>query len=551
MATHDEDIKRVRILPDMETLSALGFEKIAKDDFVRLKFVGFYKQKQAPYFMVRIKISCGRISLEQLAEVSKIAMEMGSAVDHLSTRQDIELHNITIQNAPKLLKRLAAVGLTCKGACGDTVRNFVGVPCADVCQHEVYNVEALRKYLYDHFLADDTVLNLPRKFKIAISGCVRHLGQYQINDIGLFPSKNAERVAKEGPGFEFWVAGGLGAQPILAQRLLDYIPAAEVPAACAATVETHRLYGNRDSRTNARLKFVMKKWGLAKFKAIWQEHFEEYLQKMGRIEFDMKAQPTEIWSSNSGAPFVKQKKTGLHSVEVMVPLGDARAEDVLSLVNFCRKHNAEVRITQGQNLHVLHLTEQAAKDLVPLVDYYGWRLQDADSAANVVACVGLDQCGKAVWYTKATAKELTKIMNADERGWPKGLTVHFSGCPNNCGQNGSAAIGFMGAQRPGGWQKVGVFMLYLGGSFEGAGVVGKMVATGINPDAVPRLIKGLVNAYYEEKKITSASELATNEDFSTWTRTLAKDKLVKILKETDAQFPTSSAATNAAAAAGQ
>ncbi len=549
MASHEEEVKRTRIIPDINALAAMPFEKIPKDEFARLKWVGFYKQRQAPYFMVRVKISGGLISLDQLAAVSRMALTLGNGIDHLTTRQDIELHNVLISTAPDLLAQLKAVGLTTRGACGDTVRNIVGVPCAGVCQHEVYNVEPLRKHLYDHFITDDTVLNLPRKFKIALSGCLRHQGQYSINDIGLFPSKNAARVAAEGPGFEFWVGGGLGAQPLLAQKLLDYIPAAEVPAACAATVETYRLYGNRDSRTTARLKFVLKKWGLEKYKQVWQEHFQEALEKLGRVQFDLKPQATEVWQANVPAPFYKQKKTGQYGVEVMVPLGDPRAEDVLSLVNFCRKHNAQVRITQTQNFHIQNLSEAAAKEVKPLVEYYGWTLQDTDRAPNVVACVGMDECVKAVFYTKQPAKVVTQKIYSDVRGVPKGLTIHFSGCPNNCGQNSSAAIGFMGATRPGGWQKIGVFSLYLGGTLEGSGHVGKMVAAGINPDSLPRVIDGLVNAYYEDRKIDAASEKSSGEDFSVWARTLPKERLVKVLKDADSGAVGTGNATAAAPAA--
>jgi ferredoxin-nitrite reductase len=531
MASHEEEVKRVRIIPDIDALAAGGFEKIPKDDFARLKWVGFYKQRQPPHFMVRIKISAGMITLDQLDAVSRMALSMGNGVDHLSTRQDIELHGVTIQSGPEMLAKLKAVGLTTRGACGDTVRNIVGVPCAEVCPHEVYNVEALRKYLYDYFITDDTVLNLPRKFKIALSGCLRHTGQYSINDIGLFPSKNAQRVAAEGPGFEFWVGGGLGAQPMLAQKLLDYIPASEVPAACAATVETHRLYGNRDSRTTARLKFVLKKWGLEKYRQIWQEHFAEFLERIGRVQFDLKTQPSEVWGATLGSPFYKQKKKGLYGVECNVPLGDARAEDVLSLVNFCRKNNAQVRITQGQNLHIQNLTETAAAAVKPLIEYYGWRLQDCESAPNVVACVGMDECVKAVYYTKAPARQIAEKLHADVRGIPKGLTIHFSGCPNNCGQNSSAAIGLMGATRPGGWQKIGVFSLYLGGTLEGNGAVGKMVAAGMNPDSLPRVVEGLVNAYHADRKIAAGSEQSTGSDFTVWSRTLPKERLVKILTE--------------------
>ena len=550
MASHEEEVKRVRIIPDIDALAAMGFEKITKDDFARLKWVGFYKQRQVPYFMVRIKISCGLISLDQLDLVSRLALTYGNGIDHLTTRQDIELHNVLINTAPEMLRQLKSVGLTTRGACGDTVRNIIGVPCAGVCQHEIYNVEPLRKHLYDYFINDDTVLNLPRKFKIALSGCLRHAGQYSINDIGMFPSKNAARVAAEGPGFEFWVGGGLGAQPLLAQKIADYIPASEIPAACAATVETHRLYGNRDSRTTARLKFVLKKWGLEKYKQVWQEHFKEFLERLGRVQFDLKPQPTEVWSGNVAAPYYKQKKSGHYGVEVMVPLGDPRAEDVLSLVNFCRKHKAQVRITQGQNFHVQNLTETAAAELKPLIEYYGWNLQDCERSPNVVACVGMDECVKAVFYTKQPAKVVTQKLYSDVRGVPKGLTVHFSGCPNNCGQNSSAAIGFMGATRPGGWQKIGVFSLYLGGSLEGAGAVGKMVAAGINPDSLPRVIDGLVNAYHADRKIGSDSEQSSGEDFSAWARTLPKDRLVKVLKDADSGAVGTQGSSNAQAAAG-
>lgn len=535
MASHDEEIKRIRIIPDIHALAAGGFDKIPKEDFTRLKWVGFYKQRQAPFFMVRIKISAGMISLDQLAAVSRMAMKYGNGIDHISTRQDIELHGVLINCAGDLLRELGDVALTTKGACGDTVRNIVGVPCAGVCPHEVYNVEPLRKYLYEHFLRDDTVLNLPRKFKIALSGCLRHAGQTSINDIGLFPSKNAARVAEEGPGFEMWVGGGLGAQPVLSQKLLDYIPASEVPAACAAVVETHRLYGNRDSRTTARLKFVVRKWGIEKYRTVWQEHFEDYLAKIGRVKFDLKAQPSEIWAPTLGAPFYKQKKKGMYGVECMVPIGDARAEDMISLVGFCRKHNASVRLTQGQNLHVQNIPESAAEDLKTLVAYYGWSMQDAEKSPNVIACVGMDECVKGVFYTKAVAKKISQELIEDSRGIPKGLTIHFSGCPNNCGQNSSAAIGFMGATRPGAWQKEGVYSLYLGGTLEGAGFVGKMAATGLKPDKIGNVIHDLVNAYHNDRKIVPDSEQSIGEDFSVWTRTLVKERLVKLIKEAESK----------------
>ena len=535
MASHDEEIKRIRIIPDVPMLSAGGYEKIPKEDFTRLKWVGFYKQRQAPFFMVRIKISAGMISLDQLAAVSRMAMKYGNGVDHISTRQDIELHGVLINCAADLLHELGDVGLTTRGACGDTVRNIVGVPCAGVCPHEIYNVEPLRKYLYEHFLKDDTVLNLPRKFKIALSGCSMHAGQISINDIGLFPSKNAVRVAEEGPGFEMWVGGGLGAQPILAQKMLDYIPAGEVPAACAAVVETHRLYGNRDSRTTARLKFVVKKWGIEKYRDIWQEHFNDYLAKMGRVTFDLKAQPTEVWGASLGAPFYKQKKKGMYGVECMVPVGDARAEDIISLIGFCRKHGAAIRLTQGQNLHVQSIPETAVEELKSLVAYYGWSLQDAHLSPNVIACVGMDECVKGIYYTKAVAKTLSQELINDPRGMPKGLTIHFSGCPNNCGQNSSAAIGFMGAQRPGAWQKEGVYSLYLGGSLEGAGHVGKMTATGLKPEKIGNVIQDLVNAYHSDRKMEAGADSSVGEDFSVWTRTLPKDRLVKMIKEAESR----------------
>src|SRR5437667_9158715 len=125
-------------------------------------------------------------------------------------------------------------------------------------------------------------------------------------------------------------------------------------------------------------------------------------------------------------------------------------------------------------------------------------MQDAEKSPNVIACVGMDECVKGVFYTKAVAKKISQELIEDSRGIPKGLTIHFSGCPNNCGQNSSAAIGFMGALRPGGWQKAGVYSLYLGGTLEGNGAVGKMVAAGINPDSLPRVIDGLIEAYHQD-----------------------------------------------------
>ncbi|HEY3320635.1 MAG TPA: nitrite/sulfite reductase [Planctomycetota bacterium] len=532
MASHAEDIKRVRIIPDIDALAAGSYENIPADDFDRLKWLGLYKQKQAPYFMLRIKLSGGRVSLEQLAAISRLACQFGNGIDHLSTRQDIELHDLLINYAPELLRQLAAIGLTTRGACGDTVRNIVGVPCAGVCRHEVYDVEPLRKLLYEHFLADDTVLNLPRKFKFALSGCSVHRGQYGINDVGLFPSHNAARVAAEGPGFEMWVAGGLGAQPMLAHLLTDYIPVSRVPAACAATVETHRLYGNRNSRTQARLKFVVKKWGIEKYREVWHQHFQEFLARMGEVKLDLSSARPDDWTSAIGAPFYPQRQKDRYGVECKVPLGDARAEDMLALVDFCRIHGAQVRITQGQNLHVQNLTAEACGQLKPIVEYAGWHLIEPRDP-NVVACVGLYECGKAVFYTKTAAKQLTHGLHLELRDVPRGLNIHFSGCPNNCAQHSLGAIGFMGASRPAGWRKAGVYSLYLGGSMQNEGTFGKMVATGVRPESVGKLVEALVAAFRSQTQTVSDSEKDTAEHLSAWSRTLKGEQLAQILHAAD------------------
>ncbi len=531
MATHVEEVKNERILPDVEALAKLKYEEIPADEFERLKWVGFYRQKQAPYFMVRIKVSGGRMSPTQLTAISRMACSFGNGINHITTRQDIELHELQIRCAPELFRQLAEIGLTTKGACGDTVRNIVGVPCAGACPHEVLNVEPLRQFLYDHFLNDPAVLNLPRKFKFSLSGCPVHPGQYGINDVGLFPSRNAARVAAEGPGFELWVAGGLGAQPMLAQQISDYIPVAEVPAACAATVETHRLYGNRNTRTQARLKHVVKKWGIEKYREAWTKHFAESLAKIGRVQLDLSVKPGAPWTPTVDAPFYPLRERDRYGVECMVPLGDARAEDCLSLADFCRANNASVRLTVGQNLHVLNLTPAACAELRQRVKQYGWALQNT-ATPNVVACVGLYECGKALWYTKTVAGQITGLIHKDGmRDLPRGLTINFSGCPNNCGQHGLAAIGFMGAVKTEGWRKSGVYSLYLGGLMNGEGMLSRMVANGVKPESVPDLIRALAAAFRTDRAIAAGSADDTGDAFSLWARALTKERLAAILQQ--------------------
>lgn len=231
----------------------------------RLQY-GIYGQRQAGVQMVRIKIPFGGISANQLRRVAELTDRYATGVGHVTTRQDIQLHFVELKDVPTIMRGLAEVGLTTREACANTVRNVTACHLAGVCRGEVFDVTPYAKTVAYHLLRNPLNQSLPRKFKIALSGCAHDCALTPIHDIGLLAIKRADGVV----GFRMVVGGGLGSAPRVAQLLREFTPMDELIPSIEAVIKVFDTLGNRKNRNKARMKFVIDKLGFEEFKRRWE-----------------------------------------------------------------------------------------------------------------------------------------------------------------------------------------------------------------------------------------------------------------------------------------
>ncbi|MBH0183951.1 MAG: nitrite/sulfite reductase, partial [Nitrospira sp.] len=269
------DIKTAPIPPsiaeEIETFEAEALRLIAgegsSDLFrpFRLQH-GIYGQRQPGVQMVRIKIPFGGISANQLRRVAELADQYATAVGHVTTRQDIQLHFVELKDVPAIMRGLAEVGLTTREACANTVRNVTACHLAGVCRGEVFDVTPYAKTIAYHLLRNPLNQSLPRKFKIAFSGCAHDCALTPIHDVGLLAAKRADGAI----GFRMVAGGGLGSAPRVAQLLREFTPMDELIPSIEAVIKVFDTLGNRKNRNKARLKFVIDKLGFEEFKRRWE-----------------------------------------------------------------------------------------------------------------------------------------------------------------------------------------------------------------------------------------------------------------------------------------
>src|SRR5512138_2746635 len=234
----------------------------------RLQY-GIYGQRQAGVQMVRIKIPFGGISANQLRRVAELADRYATGVGHVTTRQDIQMHFVELKDVPTIMRGLAEVGLTTREACANTVRNVTGCHLAGVCQGEVFDITPYAKTVAYHLLRNPLNQSLPRKFKIAFSGCRHDCALTPIHDIGLLAAKAADGKI----GFRMVAGGGLGSAPRIAQVLREFTPIDELIPSIEAVIKVFDTLGNRKNRNKARMKFVIEKLGFPEFKRRWEEAY--------------------------------------------------------------------------------------------------------------------------------------------------------------------------------------------------------------------------------------------------------------------------------------
>jgi sulfite reductase (ferredoxin) len=450
--------------------------------------------KAVPYFMLRIRIPNGLLTSRQLAMIADVAERYARGVADITVRQNIQLHWIRIEDLPAVIRALSDVGITTLGACGDVTRNVTGCPVAGVDADEIADASPLAQAATDMLNGSPDFYNLPRKFKISITGCRVWCSYPEINDVAL----TALRHPYTGlPGFSLRVGGGLSTDPHLAPRLDAFIPWHQALAVVKGVAEIFRDSDVlRQNREKARLKFLFLQhgWTAERFQAELERRLGEKLEP-GVPEIA----PEDIYRDHVGIH--PQKQDGFSYVGIAVLRGRVQAAQLRALAALALRYGSgDLRTTGMQNLLVLTVPRPRAEELGREVEGLGLRLEGSPFWRGTIACTGSEFCKIALTETKGFARHLVDDLEARLPGFEQHLKIHVTGCPNSCGQHWIADIGLEGKKTKVDGQMVDAYYFCVGGAVGAHQATARPVGYRTAATEVPAAIERLLRVYLAERR---------------------------------------------------
>ena len=470
--------------------------------------------------MQRIKLPFGRITPKQLEVMAECAEEYSDAILHVTTRQDIQLHFVHIDDTPDMMRRLAAVGVTTREACGNSVRNITACEYAGVCSDQAFDVAPYAHAATVFLLGHDDTQDFGRKFKIAFSGCADHpCGLTNFHDIGAIAKTRIED-GQTRRGFALYIGGGLGSVPHAAKLLEEFVPAEELLPTFQAICRVFAKTGERENRARARFKFVIKRLGLEEVARMvkeeraglredprWTELLEDpgFEQEKpnrpaGHLAQLSRSKAFEAWRATN----VKaQAQDGYVIANITVPLGDLTSDQARSVATIAVAYSGgSIRATAEQNLCLRWVSEVDLPEVFAALEKAGLAESGASTITDMTACPGTDTCKLGISSSRGLAGELRrrlKVLGDDLDPAARGLHVKMSGCFNSCGQHHVADIGFLGVSRNVGGRRVPHFQVVVGGEWQhNAGSFG--LAIGAVPSKrVPEMLERLTTRFVAEK----------------------------------------------------
>jgi sulfite reductase (ferredoxin) len=504
-----------------------GFDSIDKQDLRgRLRWWGLYTQRAQGYdgtwtgdenidiledshFMMRVRCDAGALTAEQLRTIGEISTEFARDTADLSDRENVQYHWIRIEDVPTIWQRLEGVGLKTTEACGDCPRVVLGSPLAGEAVDEVLDPTPAIDEIVRRYIGDPTYSNLPRKFKTAISGLqdVAH----EVNDIAFVGVEHPEH----GPGLDLWVGGGLSTNPMLAQRVGAWIPLDEVPDVWEAVVSLFRDYGYRRLRAKARLKYLLKDWGIEKFRQVLED---EYLGR--KLVGGPAPEPLAAPRDHVG---VQRLKNGLNAVGFAAIAGRVSGTTLQAVADAAARAGSDrIRFTPYQKLVVLDVPDDAVDTLIDELRDHGLDGRPSRWRRNLIACSGIEFCKLSFTETRkrsqALVPELEERLADIDAQLDVPITVNINGCPNSCARAQIADIGFKGqlVEDENGDHVEG-FQVHLGGSLgQDAGFGRKLrqhkVTTGELGDYIDRVVRNFVKHRDEGERFAQWAVRADEED---------------------------------------
>jgi sulfite reductase (ferredoxin) len=457
--------------------------------------------KAIPYFMVRIRIPNGLLQSHQLRAIASVSEKYGRATADLTVRQNIQLHWVTIEALPQVLDELWRAGLTTIGACGDDTRNITGCPLAGIDADEIFDASALALQANQFFVGNAEFYNLPRKFKICITGCRSWCAYPEINDVGLTAVTRKLRGHEE-IGFSLRVGGGLSTDPFLAARLNAFVKQDQVIPVLRGIAEIFRDSESlREHRERARLKFLFLRKG-------WTtESFQRELESRLGFRLDPAADeqpPSDLYRDHVGIH--SQKQSGYFYVGAAVLRGRISAQQMRIAADLAERFaDANLRTTNMQNLLIANVPWTNTDSLAQELNAAGLPVQGSSFWRGTVACSGSEYCKLAITETKSFSRWLVEELEERLPGFEQHLKLHVTGCPNSCGQHWIADIGIEGKKIKVGDRMEDAYYFCVGGAVglhqSIARPVGyRCLATEV-PDAIERLLRRYLDDRLDQENL--------------------------------------------------
>jgi sulfite reductase (ferredoxin) len=474
---------------------------------------GVYEQRESGAFMIRVRFPAGVALPHQLRTLAQVAEQYGSPLLHVTTRQDIQIHEVPVESIHPVLVLLSKAGLTSKGGGGNTVRNITSCPLAGVCGEEAFDVTPRVLALTEFLLGDLHSFQLPRKYKIAFSGCSQDCAGATINDVG-FIAKCREGIQ----GFSVYVGGGMGSHSRVADLLEDFVLASDVPLVAEAIKRVFFTHGNRKDKRLARLRHLLRQLGFEEFRRLYQEQLaslrrEPLAPPSDGVSPDPQPNPihpdlgpipigSTSYSQWLAANVRTQKQAGFYLVEIPLSLGDIHSDTLGKLAAVVERYGeGRIRTTQKQNLLLRWVRSGELAELHQALTAIGLADSQPPLLRDLTTCTGAATCKLGICLSRgvagAIADHLPRAVNLSSLGL---LQISVSGCPNACGRHPVADVGLYGTARRVQGNLVPYYIVQLGGHVEEGGT---RLATGYHPIpacSVPSFLANLLHDFSQSNE---------------------------------------------------
>jgi sulfite reductase beta subunit-like hemoprotein len=524
--------------------------QLSDDDFraQRLRR-GIYTQRQAGVHMIRTKVPGGTATAAQMDQLARIADEYGGGKGHLTTRQNVQYHFVPLAHVPDLLHLLADARMTTREACYNTVRNVTACPLSGLLPDEAFDVQPYARKVAFAFLHKELTDAMPRKFKIAFSGCKEDCMATSMHDIGL------RAVIRDGRrGFRMLVGGGLGPLPVESVLIDEFVPVERIVNKCEAVIRVFGKYGNRKNKNKARLKFVLRERGFEWLKEQIEKEYEDILTNGGIAEpsfvpenfggfqssppplgagdllpvLETNGHPNPAYERWLETNVREQKQPGYGVVTVKVPQGNLTGAQMRGLANIARNAgDGLLRFSITQNVLLGYIALRNLKRVYAALREIDLADAGSHEIDDVLSCPGAYSCNLGLTKSMNLADALAHAVRDHADPLVRRLSIKISGCPNSCGQHWIGDFGFYGNARKINGRELPYYQMLLGGGYDAAGVLRFGVAiqsipARLAPVAVKRVLEHYLVNRVDGESFRDYVLRHKVETFRTMTNDLAK-----------------------------